>query len=1041
MKYHQRILKACNKLLIVMVLIFAFAKSYCQNPHLIFREISSFPELSQTLVSSVVQDQHGFLWIGTYNGLYKYDGSRLFRFQKDRRSNTVFPVGPIINLVTTKDNHLWVNVQNEALVDINLGHESFNLHRHNDKDTNTLTSNLIFDIKADTSDNIWLSFQYGELDKYDRKLKRFIHYRRERFKNTRACFANIFIDENNKIWTGTNFLGIYNYDIPTGKVEHNYFNGKRENALGVKNLIKDKSGWLWCMNNNCIFRLDPKNYQPKVLAGTFDYTPNQQGIGDGPILSDGDEIWFGSATGLYIYSISKDRMIRYVHNENDPLSINSNNVRCLLKDRSGNIWIGTEAGLTKISKVQRQFSVLRHENGVPDGLAKKEVRSIYIDKEGTIWAGTMGEGLNVCKNGSWSKYLFNAHNTQYGFNYVNCIYPLQDGRLVIGTTHGLQLFDPVKRSFVHDGFFTGSVFKNKYNAQVWSVLEIGKNKLLIGTKDRGLHYFDLEKENITECVDAPYEREFSIWTLFQDKDRNIWAGTNKGFLRIIQNGSNFSIIKPPIRNAGQIERSNIFSIYEDAPGYLWLASSDEGLIRYDKKTAVLKTYSEGAGLPTDIISGILKDGQGNFWLSTMFGICVFDPAKGKVTRRYDASDGLSTNHFNFKACGKTFSGQMFFGTSDGINYFHPDSIKINTYLPNVFITSFKVLYNDAQPVLSDSAIRLTYQQNSFTLEFSSDDYTNQAKNTFSYQLDGLTGNWSDFSPAHYAAFTNIDPGQYIFRLRARNSDGIESNKTIALRIMILPPFWRTWWFYTLCVFVVLSIITYILYSIVREKDLRRKQVNAELSALRAQLNPHFVFNSLSSLQHFIAANQNKLAIEYLVKFARLMRMILENSQSEIIPLSTEISFLELYIFMESLRLRDKAKFEIIVDKKLNPENVYIPPMLIQPLIENAIIHGLVSKVNDGLITVRFIHHDRYYLCRIEDNGIGREASSMNKPVFDQGIKKKSLGLKIVIERLRILNELYKTNAELRIIDIASDNKKGTVVEIQLPYITPENLTL
>lgn len=1040
MKQVQKSLRACNKVFIVLAVFLAFAKSYGQNSHLIFREISSFPELSQTLVSAIAQDQRGFLWIGTYNGLYKYDGTRLFRFQKDRRSNNAFPVGPIINLVTTKNNHLWVNIQNEALVDVDLTNETFKAHRHEEKDTNTITSNFIWDIKADTSDDIWISFQYGELDKYDQKLNRFVHFKPEQFKPTREGFMHLFIDENNKIWTGTNFFGLYTYDISTKKIVHHNINGEEKANLGPTNVIKDKKGWLWCLSYNCIFRIDAEANHPKILLGSFVYTPNQQNIGDGPMLLDGDELWIGTYTGLYIYSIRKDTMVRYVHNENDPLSINSSEVRCLFKDRSGNIWIGTEEGLTKISRVQRQFSILRHENGIPSGLAKKEVRSIYVDRSGAIWAGTTGEGLNVYEHAKWLKYYFNAHNTQYGFNYANCIYPLQDDRLMIGTARGLQLFDPAKKAFIQDSFFTGSLNNNKYNEQVWSILEVRKDKLLIGTRNNGLYYIDLQADKILKCDNAPYQREFAIWTIFRDKDNDIWAGTNKGLLKVVQKDKGFGLVKPLLKsNADLMERSNIFNIYEDRNGLLWLGTSDEGLKRYNKKTGEIITYSENAGFPTDIISGLLEDDHGNFWLSTMYGICVFDPGKGKVIRRYDASDGLSSNHFNFKACCETSSGQMYFGTSDGINYFYPDSIKVNTYLPNVFITSFKVLYNEAQPILTDSIIKLTYKQNSFTLEFSSDDYTNPARNTFSYQLEGLTNTWSDFASAHYAAFTNIDPGKYTFRLRARNSDGILSDKTIALNITVLPPFWRTWWFYLLCSLVALSIIGYILYSIVREKDLRRKQVNAELSALRAQLNPHFVFNSLTSLQHFIAANQNKLAIEYLVKFARLMRMILENSQSEIIPLSTEISFLELYIFMESLRLKDKVKFEIVIDEKLNPDKVYIPPMLIQPLIENSIVHGLVFKVKDGLVTVRFIYGEKYFLCRIEDNGIGREAARLNSPVFDQGIKKKSLGLKIAVERLRILNELYKVNSELRIIDIANNDKKGTVVEIQLSYFTPQSL--
>ena len=760
------------------------------------------------------------------------------------------------------------------------------------------------------------------------------------------------------------------------------------------------------------------------------------------MVSD-DIAWIGTYNGLYIYNKTNQKTIHFQHNDANISSINSNRIVCIFKDRSKNIWIGTEAGLMKVSKVQIHIHTVKHLISEQGFSRKKLVRSLFVDpKSHAIWQGTSGEGLlRLNDDNTWSQYLFNYHFIQYGYNYVNDIHELRNGFLALATWHGLQVFDTKTNKFIVNDFCVPYVYKKPFDLPFYNTWEDEKGILWLGSKGKGLFLYNLLSGSLQK-IDSSKSR-LSIWYIFQDQFRPqiIWLGTDKRLCYIDRTKSPYKINSPVFIQSDNVALDpNIFFIHQDKSSNLWLSTANKGLLKYNPGTRQLKRFSTAQGLPSDMVSGILEDDSGHLWISSTNGIFIFDPKSESVTRQYNAADGLSSNRFNFKGCCKLPDGEMFFGSSDGINYFYPDSIKINAYRPRLFITSFKTLYSERVKDLSlDSSVILPYDQNSFSVEYASDDYTNPEKNTFSYQLAGFSNVWSKPDSRHYTAFTNLGPGSYLFKVRGANSDGLWGEKELMLRITILPPFWRTWWFYGICIISFIGILFYFVNDFLHKKDLKRKKVYAELAALRMQLNPHFVFNSLTSLEHFIAINQNKLAIEYLVKFSRLMRMILENSAEEFILLRQEIDFLNLYIFMESLRLKDKVTFEIIADPALDIDRTYIPPMLLQPIIENAIIHGVSTQKTEGRILINFMAEKEGFIAKVEDNGIGLETAKKNKTAF--GDAKKSVGLQIVKDRMNIIRQMYGEYAGITITEIKAEGHTGTKVEIKIPYIhetTPKN---
>ncbi len=1030
--------KKVNIHLICFLIVLAFFQFNLSNAqsNIEFKTLT-FPELSQNQVNEIVQDKKGSLWLATYNGVFRYDGYQIEQLIATNATGESLPVGPSNHLFITREDHLWIVYQNEALVDFDLKTTRFEVYRHKVADVHSIASNVINSIVEDSKGQLWFA-TFNGLDCFDKNTKKFIHFEKHSHGLDTDSLSTLCVDQYDNLYVGTeqNKNGLYYFD-KTKMVFNKIFKAaKIDDFYYVRFLTMDQDNNVWCDNDGCTFVLDHKSKIIKPVIGSFEHNMESQIIGSGPIMVSKDLVWIGSYTGLYIYNQQTHRTIHFEHNDVDLTSINSNRILCLFKDRSENIWIGTDNGLMKLSKVQVQIHVAKHLISEQGYLRKKPVRSLWVDpKDHTIWQGTSGEGLQkLNQDGTWSQYLFNPHYSQYGYNYINDIRLLRNGSLALATERGLQIFNTKTNTFIANKFNIPDTDKIFIERPLWNIWEDEKEVLWLGFKFNGLYLYDFSKNSL-QRIDST-KKNLSIWFIYNDQFRKqiVWLGTNKGLYYIDRSKIPFQINSASfIKENKEIGGENIFLIHQDKIGNLWLSTVGKGLLKYTPGKGELRQFSTIQGLPSNMISGILEDRVGHLWISSANGIFVFDPLSERVIREYNDLDGFSSTRFNFKSCFELPDGEMFFGSSDGVNFFNPDSIKINTYQPRLFITSFKTLYNERVQDLSlDSTVTLPYNQNSFAIEYASDDYTNPGKNTFSYQLAGFSTDWSKPDPRHYTAFTNLGPGKYIFKVRGANSDGLWGEKVLILRITILPPFWQTWWFYSICIIFLMGVLFYFVNDFVQKRDLKRKKIYAELAALRMQLNPHFVFNSLTSLEHFIVLNQNKLAIDYLVKFSRLMRMILENSAEEFILLWQEIDFLELYIFMESLRLKDKVIFEIIPDPALDMDHCYIPPMLLQPIIENAIIHGVSANKKEGRIIISFIAEKDGFIAKVEDNGVGWETAVRNKTAF--GEAKKSVGLKIVKDRINIIRQMYGEYAGIAITEIKEEGNSGTKVEIKIPYI-------
>ena len=389
-------------------------------------------------------------------------------------------------------------------------------------------------------------------------------------------------------------------------------------------------------------------------------------------------------------------------------------------------------------------------------------------------------------------------------------------------------------------------------------------------------------------------------------------------------------------------------------------------------------------------------------------------------------------------------GKMVIGGRNKFWMGDPQSFLSNPEKPTPYLSGIKVLQEPLEtetPVHLLKKLALQPKENFFSLDFSSIGFTRGEDNQFKYRLKNFDDKWSDPDQRRFANFTNVPPGEYVFELQVANNEGLWNEEIFSLPIYIATPWWKAPWFWPLMVLVLLG-LAYSVYKwrigqVRKEERLRseyeRKLAHMEMSALRAQMNPHFIFNSLNSIEYFIIQNEQEKASDYLNRFSRLIRLILQNSKNTVVPLKDDLEALKLYIEIESMRFDNLFDYEVRVEEGLELEKVLVPPMLIQPYVENSIWHGLMQKKDEqGKIDLTLRKNNGTLICLIEDNGIGREAALQLKS--KSGTRKKSYGMKITSDRLDALNQLASSKASVKIFDLTNPQGEpsGTRVELVIP---------
>ncbi|MDP3557075.1 MAG: histidine kinase [Bacteroidota bacterium] len=516
--------------------------------------------------------------------------------------------------------------------------------------------------------------------------------------------------------------------------------------------------------------------------------------------------------------------------------------------------------------------------------------------------------------------------------------------------------------------------------------------------------------------------------IFEASNGSVWLSCPDG-VRVYENGKiNFLGLRDKLFKIRASE------ISEAADKSIWVATRGGGVIVKDGNKIIQITETDG--LAGNMCRCLFIDSN-IVWVGTNKGLSRILIGRNGTYNidNFYAKNGLLTNEVNAIL---KHQGKLWLAHNSGVSVFDITNIKPNKYPPPIYIE--KIFVNDTLSK-KDNLMKLSYNQNYLTFHYIGLSYKDAGNIEYKYKMEGVDSNWIYSNHTNVSYFT-LPSGSYRFLVAAKNNDGYWSSTPAAISFVILPPWWKTWTFIiasVLLIFILIGLIFIYRLDIIKKKERLKslsqtRLANAELKALRAQMNPHFVFNAINSVQYFIINNDPISSQKYLSKFAKLIRYVVDNSKPSSIPLSRELEALNIYLDLESLRFENKFEYTIDVSNNVDIENVQIPSMLIQPYVENAIWHGLMHKDTKGKISIRIDLKEKALICEIEDNGIGRKKSQQIVKEKN-GEFHKSVGMSITQERLDVLNQQNNSMLTVKIIDLEDEQgmAAGTRIELNLPF--------
>jgi signal transduction histidine kinase/ligand-binding sensor domain-containing protein len=859
------------------ILLFLAFSLAAQSADMRFDHLTSEQGLSQNSVLCILQDQRGFLWFGTEDGLNKYDGYKFTVYRSEPHDTNSLSDSYITAQCEDQQGSLWIGTKDGGLNQLDLKTGRIKQWKHDPEDSTSLSSNYVLSIYMDRSGILWCGTYAGGLNKFDQNQGSF-----KRWKN----------DPDNPNSLSNNYI----YDI-----------------------IEDFKGNLWLATYNGLCRLDPQVHDSGNFTNYFYQPTNSRSLSNSRIWSlfetehPGDTLlWIGTESGLNLYQRKTDNFLRfypnprnlnhfnnsinsisvfsagerevlwlgtynglfgmnisaihkktdrqglsihgYFHEIDDPQSLSENVISALYQDRSGIFWIGTYGGgVNKYSRKKQKFKLWTREAGNPNSLSNKGVWAITETEENMLWIGTT-EGLNLLnlKSGQIRCWFCEAANpNSISADYISALCSAKSGELWLGTyggglsrmtwkNHNTPYFKHWKADPNRPGGLTHNFILSLYQDK--------SGLLWIGTWGGGLNQMDPATEKIQYWMhdpSDPHSLSFDdVWCIYEDRQGNLWIGTYGGGLNLFDREKRkFTHWKHDANNPNSLSNNTVYSIYQsgnDSVGTLWIGTGG-GLNRleqlptggnsdFEPSDIKFSYYREKDGLPNNVIYGILEDQHGYLWLSTNNGISRFDP-KTETFKNYDIHDGLQSNEFNSDACFKSSSGMMFFGGVNGLNGFYPDSLEDNNYLPAVVLTDFQLfnrpvsLGRDSplqKPIWEAEEITLSYKQNIFSFEFAALDFTAPVKNHYAYKMVGFEEDWNYVSDRRFAAYTGLPSGEYTFKVIGSNNDGVWNQQGTSINIIVNPPPWRTWWAYTFYVLIILSAVV-----AWRRYDLRKRRRKLE----------------------------------------------------------------------------------------------------------------------------------------------------------------------------------------------------------------------
>ncbi|MCB0584577.1 MAG: histidine kinase, partial [Phaeodactylibacter sp.] len=965
-----------------------------------FRNYSVQEGLAQSRVNALLEDSRGYIWMGTEGGgLSRFDGRRFQNFT----TREGLPGNYVTALHESADGLLWIGTSN-------------GLCRYDGLSFQPLHPTLSAKINAIASrhpDSVWIGASSG-----------LFLYTEDSIPPVQAGDAPVYclLLENQRLWLGTD-NGVYWYGA--GKASRPEMPGGLAQAQ-VRSIIQDSTGQIWIGTyGRGLYRYDGRFHLVYQGISNFILCLFQGSRG---------RLWAGTLDAGLMNWAPEGSTFEHLSEED---GLCSNHIRAIMESRWGDFWFGSaDGGACQYSG--QQFVRFTEEDGLPDNY----IYAIASDTAGHIVTSCGGEGI-----ARYNDTTFQLLPCPEGI--ISRALIVDDSNRVWMGTEGQGLFilsDSVVINLDKQHGLSGNwirAFAREPSGNIW-----------VGTADGGL-----SRVRIDSFPDSLYVQAFQkaeglgdirIFALLRDSIGQLWYGTPSGLGRWAENGHPIFLTT----NEG-LPRGNIRCLAQDSTGHIWVGTAGGGIARVQCSGGSCRAYP-AEGLTSNNVYLIACGPDGQLWVGSQLGLdrLTLD-AEGNVKeiRHFGRAEGFAGIETAQNAVLKDKKGNLWFGTVNGLMQYNPQYSFSNTTPPVLHFTAIRLFYEPLEKTayagllgpwhqLKDSLV-LPYNQNHLEFEFLGINHPNPEKVSYQWRLLGQETEWSPPSPRNNVTYSNLAPGTYTFQARAYNEDGVPTPIPLEASFTIEPPFWETWWFRTtsigsLALLIILSVwwqISRIRRQARLEKErleMEKHLLELEQKALQLQMNPHFIFNALNAIQSLIVQQDQAIARRLLAQFARLMRAILYNSRKELVTLEEELAVLRNYLDLESHIRGGLFGYDIHLGPGVEEEDVMIPPMLLQPFLENAIRHGIAPLGKKGRIELAFQQKGPILEITIRDNGIGIEESRRRK----KDSSHQSTALQAIRERLEVLSRENNIRKSLEISEWKTENGEtgGTEVVVRVAFM-------
>ncbi|MEE4198277.1 MAG: two-component regulator propeller domain-containing protein [Bacteroidales bacterium] len=885
--------KKITMYVIIMFFIVLTKNGFSQNQDYEFEKLTVKNGLSHNNVYAIYQDQLGFLWFGTQDGLNKYDGYNFTIYRHEPGNENSLLTGNFGKIYQDSSGIFWFGTFGGGIDKYNPRTNKFKNLSNDPNDPTSLSNNQITFFFMDSFNELWVGTSSGGLNKLNKDGETFTRYQHNPNDSTSLSHPRakcICETSDGTLWIGTG-NGLNQFNRETGKFRHYYHDPKNRNSLSansIQHILADKNDMLWIATRNG--GLNKFNPETEEFTHFMNDPDNPESINDNKVeflyIDSYNQFWVGTYEGgLNLFDPEEETFKHFTHNPNYSESISNNRVEYIFEDRSKVLWIGTRGGgINKLDLKPKKFKNYKHDPFNKNSLPHTSIMALDHDQEGNLWIGTDGGGLTRYnpETGIFKHFKHSAHqlNTISG-DRVWSVKVDRQGIIWAGTYLG-----GLNRIEFKNGKYTVTRYLNSRDPQsissnqINSILEDNEGNIWLGTSD-GLNKLIKEgnPENYHFKVYTQNKGDSLIFidnyisSIYIDSKQRFWVGSYVGGLfRFFPDKEQFINYNPSQLDSSEFKSPiHVITIYEDKNNQLWIGTESNGLLHFDYEKMSFSPHPRNQALQSNMIMGMLEDDMGNFWISTSRTLAKYTPWNKNINN-YTFTDGLESSGFNRNACLKASNGLMYFGSNAALSYFNPLKVGRNPFYPKVVITDFRVLNKSewknnltpfAKTIHENNEIILNPKDYFFTIEFAALDYTTPTKNHYQYMLEGLDEDWIEASNTRSATYTNLDPGSYLFKVKGSNNDKIWNETPTEIKIKILPPFYKKTWFYILeLVFILLIIVGYIRFRTrklridkkILEKNVeeRTREINLQKEELEAQAD------NLEKINQKLEQHQNHL---------------------------------------------------------------------------------------------------------------------------------------------------------------------------------------